>query len=1082
MGDALIVAVPAALTGGSWGGAAPAAPKAASSATPAAPATGGGTWGGLVQPTGASAKVGTTPTQQLAYSLAKFKANGDMVNYKKYSALAGAIPAGELAKAGIAPPAKGEGLLKQGMGAVGGAISTGLNLLDRPGQAVLGGLRDVVGGGGAKNILHDVGGALEGQGGGTSAHLGRINARQAIGVDKNAGGLLGGLADFVGSAALDPTTWLTLGTGALAEGGLKAITEAGLPELAAKISSGGLKSLAPEELAAAKEALTAGGEGLAKNSEKAASKQLAALARRGEGGIRLGTSLAGGHSLGVGGEALAGLPGAQLLSKGKSAVDATRGVQALKDAFIPRNAIVRNLGKDTANETKSVLNGSRIAQDAAVQKVYDGLVAANKATPLAEEFHAPIMEALQSGDPTALEQLKATLPAELHPMLDQMAQVREASGALRDPGAVEPMAAAGIGGRTPAWAQAQGAVEQPGVFEKELKTGAMAPQMVNSTGIRGAAETEIQNPLAAVLHEHIAAQRHAAEDSFLGTMAKSTAEKTGAAPVLKATATDMASPVRMAELAKKAEEQGMVKLAGHQAWAAPSIADHLKQGAAQVLNDDSLSKYKHLLNSTTQTWKSYKTLPMTGGLGFFSKFGQGHVFHNAMAEGAPKLRDYLDAVKMRGALKKLGPDATHAAMLEHGLTDVQASQLRSIIDKGTLGTGYTRTEVLKRAAQDTGGGLSPLAAPTTGLKDKLTSFGKSLATPNTPLGKPGRAASTFIDDTARIAHSVGQMNVNAGGEGAARSAAHYLMDYKDMTPFERNKIQPLIPFYSFMRNNTPLMAKQLADQPGRLTWIPKFQGNVMTDNSANAMHGKTAPDYALQDGGMPLPGPLARLLTGKKDVPVIGSSLLPPLAAFHDLQPLMDLAGLVPGAPKSMRGGTAQLNHDLLQIPGGPLPDLGKAMVGSATGRDLFTGGKEKTPFLQSLAEAAGAPVTKQSGILGALRHPTDPTNRAKLINDFGLSSLGLGQTITPVTQAKSDSVIKGKAFEAGLAGSADKKKAAAAKGGKGTPYSSLASLRKTGKIPKAAPRPKAPKTALGKLTGASKPKVVKASTVAPGF
>lgn len=73
---------------------------------------------------------------------------------------------------------------------------------------------------------------------------GRItNLREALGKDPDAGGRALGLVDFIGTQALDPTNYVTFGTGGQAKAGLSILRNAGKQELAEQIARYGMKSL-----------------------------------------------------------------------------------------------------------------------------------------------------------------------------------------------------------------------------------------------------------------------------------------------------------------------------------------------------------------------------------------------------------------------------------------------------------------------------------------------------------------------------------------------------------------------------------------------------------------------------------------------------------------------------------------------------------------------------------------------------------------------------------------------------------------------------------------------------------------------
>lgn len=132
-------------------------------------------------------------------------------------------------------------------GALGGAI----DVLSRPGRAVLevgrgtSLLKGKIGGGGnALKVL--TGNADEIQGG-------EANLRSAMSIDPNAGGRPAGALDTIGSALVDPFSWVTLGTGGAAKAGLTAVARGAGDDVAQAIRQGGVR--AGDEVLASRSAL-----------------------------------------------------------------------------------------------------------------------------------------------------------------------------------------------------------------------------------------------------------------------------------------------------------------------------------------------------------------------------------------------------------------------------------------------------------------------------------------------------------------------------------------------------------------------------------------------------------------------------------------------------------------------------------------------------------------------------------------------------------------------------------------------------------------------------------------------------------
>ena len=96
-----------------------------------------------------------------------------------------------------------------------------------------------------------------------------------------------------------------------------------------------------------------------------------------------------------------------------------------------------------------------------------------------------------------------------------------------------------------------------------------------------------------------------------------------------------------------------------------------------------------------------------------------------------------------------------------------------------------------------------------------------------------RSASELREDWTRMAHFIDAMKKEAGtvkgakmsterlASGAAARVKKYNFDYQDLTPFEKKVMRRAVPFYTFMRKNIPLQLESLFTRPGRMAMYPK---------------------------------------------------------------------------------------------------------------------------------------------------------------------------------------------------------------------------------------------------------------------
>jgi hypothetical protein len=90
----------------------------------------------------------------------------------------------------------------------------------------------------------------------------------------------------------------------------------------------------------------------------------------------------------------------------------------------------------------------------------------------------------------------------------------------------------------------------------------------------------------------------------------------------------------------------------------------------------------------------------------------------------------------------------------------------------------------------------------------------------------GRTAGTKIEDAVRLANYLGNLRRGMASDAAGRLTKAIHFDYGDLTPFERNVMKSLIPFYTFTRKNLPEQLRLLTQQPGKIVPSLRAVGNA----------------------------------------------------------------------------------------------------------------------------------------------------------------------------------------------------------------------------------------------------------------
>jgi hypothetical protein len=182
-----------------------------------------------------------------------------------------------------------------------------------------------------------------------------------------------------------------------------------------------------------------------------------------------------------------------------------------------------------------------------------------------------------------------------------------------------------------------------------------------------------------------------------------------------------------------------------------------------------------------------------------------------------------------------------------------------------------------------------------------------------PMVAAGRKAGTNVEDFFRGAQFRGLARQKYTDEAAAQIINKLHFDYSSVTPFERDVMRRVIPFYTFFSKNLPLQAQTLMQRPGLglAQMYPGMQGR----HDPNQF----VPDYLSGNVSIPL-GPGSEPGHQK----YIGTLGLPLESAF---------------APLALKGGLPDLQRTAQQYLGNANP-LIKYPLERIFNTQLFSGRK----------------------------------------------------------------------------------------------------------------------------------------------
>ena len=289
-------------------------------------------------------------------------------------------------------------------------------------------------------------------------------------------------------------------------------------------------------------------------------------------------------------------------------------------------------------------------------------------------------------------------------------------------------------------------------------------------------------------------------------------------------------------------------LTGGKLYSMPEeAAKFLNNFKNQFLNDEATKEFLRFYDKTLNVWKGWATAANPGfhGRNFLSNIWQ----------------NWLAGVKNPDAYRKAIELQRTGGNLDMKIGKYTAQQLFDMAQKrGVLGHGWAGSDIEQY------------------LTDVLSGKGKfNPGSQNFLLLKKGRQFGTAIEDNARLAHFIDRIEKGYSPDAAAASVKKFLFDYQELTPFERNVMKRVIPFYTWIRKNIPLQIEQLAKQPGKFAAVPKAKQEI--ENLSPGINEASMPDWLKELYGFRLP------IKTKSGQPLFVNPNLP----FQDLGKITDI-------------------------------------------------------------------------------------------------------------------------------------------------------------------------------------------------
>lgn len=329
----------------------------------------------------------------------------------------------------------------------------------------------------------------------------------------------------------------------------------------------------------------------------------------------------------------------------------------------------------------------------------------------------------------------------------------------------------------------------------------------------------------------------------------------------------------------------------------PKVADQLSRSYKALTNSEEINKFLKVYDGAQNWWKMWS---LGARPAYHAKNTIGNLWNNYLG-GVTSPKPYGDAAAFQIKVAKGNLEGKIAGYPTKDLYD--AMMTRGIFGEGQYGGDITR----RLEEQIQGASKNPF----------------TLSTKN-PILQGGFKMGQTIEDNARVALFIDQLNKGSSFDQAAKHVRKYLFDYGDVTPFEKDVLKRVMPFYTWSRKNIPLQLEALATQPDKINKLNLAMNNIQQANQVQQPDLSQVPEYVREQ---------APLYVGSNAE--TGSVSVIPL---QGLIPTMDIASLTKfmnteTAPEGVSRG--KLANAISTVMGGVSP-LIKAPLEYLANYDFF--------------------------------------------------------------------------------------------------------------------------------------------------
>jgi len=230
------------------------------------------------------------------------------------------------------------------------------------------------------------------------------------------------------------------------------------------------------------------------------------------------------------------------------------------------------------------------------------------------------------------------------------------------------------------------------------------------------------------------------------------------------------------------------------------IADYLVRAERTFQSPDEIKKFVQMFDNVTQKWKGAATV-----------YNPGHHIRNLSTDVFLGFLDGVKNPKWYGrASRILWEPGSLGKSTKIGKHTFENKQLIDLFKESGAAPSWMITEV------DAGSRV---------FKGKISRGLHKVSQEREEFGRFGHWLHAFNE--GMVGKNVNNLQeVKKAAYDAAQRVRKWHIDYTDLTPFERNVMKRIIPFYTWMRHSTPLMVEAALTKPGKVAAVPKSMSAI----------------------------------------------------------------------------------------------------------------------------------------------------------------------------------------------------------------------------------------------------------------